>query len=143
ETPLAEMLPVIFTDSQWSPVGESVLKPTPEATSHAVWQIVADRQLNAQILASVPPVEGLNQGLVPKPLTDVLAVTNGDATQPALVAGRYGRGRTMALAVPVTAPAAERFLHEWGASGNRYSGKFWRNAVYWLTEGSSIGRRRL
>lgn len=63
--------------------------------------------------------------------------------QPAFVAGRYGRGRTMALAVPITAPWANDFLANWNEGELRYSGKFWRNTVYWLTENSSIGRRRL
>ncbi|MBW3540911.1 MAG: glutamine amidotransferase [Planctomycetes bacterium] len=144
-TPLAELLPVSFADSQWLPSGEGEIAPTDEAAGHSIWQIVSDREQNRAILDAVPPVEGLHQGLEPKPLTEVLAVAGADASEPApvLVAGRYGRGRTMSLAVPLTAPAAEKFLHEWGPSGNRHAGKFWRNVVYWLTEGSSIGRRRL
>jgi hypothetical protein len=63
---------------------------------------------------------------------------------PAIVAGRYGRGRTLALAFPITSPSAEEFVQKWGQEGdNRYYGKFARNLVYWLTENSAIGRRRL
>ena len=62
---------------------------------------------------------------------------------PAIVAGRYGRGRTMAMAFPITAPAAEEFVQKWGQGDNRYYAKFARNLVYWLTESSAIGRRRL
>src|SRR5205823_11623534 len=62
---------------------------------------------------------------------------------PAVVAGRYGRGRTLAMAFPITAPAAEDFVQKWGPGDNRYYGKFCRNLVYWLTENSTIGRRRL
>ncbi len=68
-----------------------------------------------------------------------------DATavnQPAIVAGQYGRGRTMAMAMPITPPWANDLLTKWGGD-TKYYGKFWRNAVYWLTESSSIGRRRL
>lgn len=65
------------------------------------------------------------------------------ANQPAIVAGRYGRGRTMAMAMPITSPWANEFLTSWGGNGNQAYGKFWRNAVYWLTESSSVGRRRL
>lgn len=65
------------------------------------------------------------------------------ANQPAIVAGRYGRGRTMAMAVPITSPWANEFLTSWGGNDNKSYGKFWRNAVYWLTESSSVGRRRL
>ncbi len=62
---------------------------------------------------------------------------------PAIVAGRYGRGRTLAMAVPITSPAAEELVQKWGQGDNRYYGKFCRNLVYWLTESSAIGRRRL
>ena len=48
----------------------------------------------------------------------------------------------MTLAVPITGPPAEQF-RKWGDQGNEYYQKFWRNAVYWLTENSFIGRRRL
>jgi hypothetical protein len=68
---------------------------------------------------------------------------NGNEDVPAIVAGRYGRGRTLALAFPITSPAAEDFAQKWGAGDNRYYGKFCRNMVYWLTENSAIGRRRL
>jgi hypothetical protein len=63
---------------------------------------------------------------------------------PAIVAGRYSRGRTLAIAFPITSPWADEFVQKWGQEGdNRYYGKFARNLVYWLTENSAIGRRRL
>jgi len=75
------------------------------------------------------------------------AVKNNNAADaaslPAIVAGRYGRGRTMAMAFPFTAPYAEEFCQKWGQGDNRYYSKFARNLVYWLTESSAIGRRRL
>jgi len=78
------------------------------------------------------------------PPTAVAKVNEGPATSlPAIVAGRYGRGRTMAIAFPFTAPYAEDFSQKWGQGDNRYYGKFCRNLVYWLTESSAIGRRRL
>lgn len=49
----------------------------------------------------------------------------------------------MAMAMPITAPWANDFYSKWGQGEARYYRKFWRNAVYWLTESSSIGRRRL
>ncbi|HUQ69294.1 MAG TPA: hypothetical protein VM165_07225, partial [Planctomycetaceae bacterium] len=65
------------------------------------------------------------------------------ANQPAIVVGRSGRGRTMAMAMPITSPWANDFLSKWGDGDAKHFSKFWRNAVYWLTESSSIGRRRL
>jgi hypothetical protein len=65
------------------------------------------------------------------------------AETPAIVAGRYGRGRTAALAIPITSPYAADLVQKWGVEDNRYYSKFARNLVYWLTESSAIGRRRL
>ncbi len=62
----------------------------------------------------------------------------------AITVGQYGKGRTMAMPMPITGNAAEQFL-KWGrAEGqNQYYSQFWRNVIYWLTEQSYIGRRRL
>jgi hypothetical protein len=49
----------------------------------------------------------------------------------------------MALATAITRRFASEFTQSWGQGDARYYKKFWRNAVYWLTENSSIGRRRL
>lgn len=71
--------------------------------------------------------------------------TTVDAVEdlPAIVAGRYGRGRTLAVALPITSPHADDFVQKWGAGDNRFYAKFCRNLIYWLTENSAIGRRRL
>jgi hypothetical protein len=88
---------------------------------------------------------GLDSGLFRRLLTGPPA--NGeeggkDRTFSAITAGRYGRGRTLAVAMPITGPAAEAF-RTWGLRGNEYYARFWRNAIYWLTENSFVGRRRL
>lgn len=61
-----------------------------------------------------------------------------------ITTGKYGKGRTMAMSVPITGSPAEEFL-KWGRSANQnqYYASFWRNVVYWLTEQSYVGRRRL
>ena len=145
ETPLAELLPVRFAESTWRQGIEVNVAPQSSVALHAIWQIVTDREQNQQILGAVPPFIGAHGNLQPRPQTDVLAVTQSAGTdpEPLIVAGRYGRGRTLAVAVPIVPPAAERFMNTWGPGGNRYGEKFWRNVVYWLTEGSFIGRRRL
>jgi hypothetical protein len=138
---------------------------------HPLFRLLEDRSRNRQLFESVPAIRGLHAGLVVRPaLATVLAsgVADGslggdtrlvgrlfgrrssgegdsdaDADQPfpAIVAGRYGRGRTLALTFPITAPAAESW-HAWGGSAEHY-GRFWRNLAYWLTDNSFIGRRRL
>jgi hypothetical protein len=50
----------------------------------------------------------------------------------------------MALATPLSAAWAPGFTRQWGEGGdNRHFARFARNAIYWLTEDSAIGRRRL
>ena len=62
---------------------------------------------------------------------------------PAVAVQPYGRGRTMVMTTPITRRWAGEFTQSWGGPGAPYYKKFWRNVVYWLTENSSIGRRRL
>jgi uncharacterized membrane protein len=69
--------------------------------------------------------------------------TGEPAEVPAIVTGRYGKGRTAAVAIPITSPYADELVQKWGSGDNRYYTKFARNLVYWLTENSAIGRRRL
>jgi hypothetical protein len=80
---------------------------------------------------------------VSAPFKQPAAATVDGASLPAIVAGRYGKGRTLALAFPITSPYADELVQKWGQSDNRYYAKFCRNLVYWLTESSAIGRRRL
>ncbi len=61
----------------------------------------------------------------------------------ALVVGRYGRGRTVAMSTPITPPWASEFITNWKQGDQNNFIRFWRNTIYWLTENSSIGRRRL
>ncbi len=68
---------------------------------------------------------------------------NLSMASPIIVAGRYGRGRTAALAFAISSPHADELVQRWGSGDNRYYGKLCRNLVYWLTENSAIGRRRL
>ncbi len=62
---------------------------------------------------------------------------------PVLTVAQVGKGRSMALATSMTAPGATRMISEWGSEKGGLYGRFWRNAIYWLTESSSVGRRRL
>ena len=90
---------------------------------------------NDKVRGLTPPGSPNPEGKETK--LDAIAVN-----QPAIVVGQFGRGRTMAMAMPITPPWANDLLTKWGGD-TKYYGKFWRNAVYWLTESSSIGRRRL
>jgi uncharacterized membrane protein len=147
DTKLAELLPVSFPESRWNRVSGDgvVLEPDPSAARHPIWQIVIEPEINRRILSQLPPLAAVTANLRPKPVADVLAVGHeGESSAlPALVAGRYGRGRTMACSIAVSSPEVDPLMERWGAGGSRYGAKLWRNIVYWLTESSSIGRRRL
>lgn len=147
DTPLVDLLPVRFNDAHFSQTPAPVLIDE-ESRRHAVWQITADREQNLKFLDAVPAFTAVQRGLEPKPAARVLArFERGSSAMtppaPLLVAGEYGRGRTMALAAPISENWSQQFLEDWSPGGNRYSAKFFRNIVYWLTESSSIGRRRL
>ena len=89
-------------------------------------------------------VSALLSGFAKPAATDASLVDGARTTPlPVIAVGRYGKGRSMAVAAAITAPWANDFINNWGTTDSDYYGKFWRNAVYWLTESSSIGRRRL
>ena len=103
--------------------------------------------------ATTPPtftskVLGLFTGgeqAVPDTTTVSEAANDASTTNelPVISVGRYGKGRSMAMATAITEPWARAFLNDWGEGDSRYYAKFWRNVIYWLTEDSTIGRRRL
>lgn len=119
-------------------------RPITGGAIHPLWQIVADEARNRALLGTLPSFLGHNHLGPPKPTAEVLA-TFGDSASagPAIAVQPYGRGRTMAVAPAITRRWASEFTQTWGEGDARYYRKFWRNAVYWLTENSSIGRRRL
>jgi uncharacterized membrane protein len=163
-TAMERILPVELSDRQsdWTTVSDISVQPTPGTAGHPIWHIVSDQSQNRSILRTLPSFSGANVLPRVKPnLTTVLATTDAfaapDATAsvgsgtvgtasedlPAIVAGLYGKGRSLAVAPAITAPWAGEFVARWGQADNRHYAKFWRNAVYWLSENSSIGRRRL
>jgi uncharacterized membrane protein len=106
----------------------AVQQPAPlsiNGLTSAIEGLVKRRPAKTQPVATQPPAGG------------------DSANMPAIVAGRYGKGRTLAMAFPITSPSADELVQKWGLSDNRYYSKFARNLVYWLTETSAIGRRRL
>jgi hypothetical protein len=155
-TPVGKILPVSSGElSSWVEEQALQVHPTIERHLHPLYQLLEDEQRNRALLQSFPSIRGFNTGLAAKQSSATTLATADDernpeiggtsgkgASIPAIVVGQYGRGRTLALAFPVTAPAAEAW-HSWGDAGNRHFGRFWRNAVYWLSEPSFTNRRRL
>jgi uncharacterized membrane protein len=148
ETTVGKMLPVELLPAvrDWD---ESIttVHPLTTETIHPIWHISSDEAQNRSLLNALPNFLGSNRVGRVKPGADVVARTaspgaNG-AGKPAVVVQPYGRGRTMAMTTAITRRWASEFTQSWGGPDARYYKKFWRNVVYWLTENSSIGRRRL
>jgi uncharacterized membrane protein len=146
-TPIAKMLPVELSPAaDWA---ESPISVTPVTSGaiHPIWQITADEAQNRALLPTLPRFFGSNRVGGAKPVALVLAhgeksVSRGEPL-PEIAVQNYGRGRTMAMTPAVTRRWAAEFTQSWGGPDARYYKKFWRNVVYWLSENSSTGRRRL
>jgi uncharacterized membrane protein len=148
ETPVGKMLPVdlISAATDWDGASTTV-HPVTEGAIHTIWHISSDESQNRSMLKTLPNFLGSNRVGRAKPVAEVLARTTSQGADgelmPAVVVQSYGRGRTMAITPAITRRWAGEFTQSWGGSDARYYKKFWRNVVYWLTENSSIGRRRL
>jgi uncharacterized membrane protein len=146
-TVVEKMLPVeIQGGSDWE-MTPAVLEPT-GAELHPMWRLFEDERATRTALKTLPESLGRNTWARVKPqagtLIGVQKATPGATPAPLLAVGAYGRGRTAALATPLSANWSPRFTRHWGeGEDNRHFAKFIRNTVYWLTEPSAIGRRRL
>jgi uncharacterized membrane protein len=148
DTSVGKMLPVEFIaegrdwDESLTPV-----HPVIDRKIHPVWHIAADDARNRAILKTLPRFLGSNHVGRIKPGGEVLARiasagAEGEA-MPAIAVQPYGRGRVMSVTPAISRRWASDFTQSWGEGDARYYKKFWRNVIYWLTENSSIGRRRL
>ncbi len=146
-TAIERMLPVEFLSTpDWEPA-PSVLEPT-GADLHPVWRLFEDERATRAAIRTLPESLGRNNWVRVKPQSGTLlgAQKAGTAggTPPLLAVGAYGRGRTAALATPVSGTLSPGFTRQWGEGGdNRHFARLVRNTIYWLTEDSAIGRRRL
>jgi uncharacterized membrane protein len=144
-TPVERMLPVEFLGTPDWELTPTVLEPT-GSDLHAVWRLFEDERATRAALRTLPEALGRNNWVRVKPQAGTLlgAQKGGAGTPPFFAVGVYGRGRTAALATPLSASWAPSFTRRWGeGEDNRHFAKFVRNLVYWLTEPSAIGRRRL
>ena len=146
-TAVERMLPVEFLGSPDWDAAPAALEPT-GADLHPVWRLFEDERATRAALRTLPGVAGPQQlgageaavGHAP----GRQKAGTGAGTPPLLAVGAYGRGRTAALATPLSAAWSPAFTRQWGEGGdNRHFAKFARNLIYWLTEDSAIGRRRL
>jgi uncharacterized membrane protein len=172
QTSLAKLLPVLMDrGASWDAYSQLKVRPNLSEPLHPIFRLLDDRRRNREVLEAFPIFRGGHAGLVAKTSLATVLATNGaedEATESglpesdfdievtardksrrsnaaapaAITAGRYGRGRTLALAFPIVGPGTESFL-AWSSEGNHHYNRFWRNTIYWLTENSFVGRRRL
>ncbi|HEY7329285.1 MAG TPA: glutamine amidotransferase [Gemmataceae bacterium] len=145
-TAIERMLPVEFPGSNDWDSTPTILEPS-GADLHPVWRLFEDERATRAALKTLPESLGRNNWARVKPQSGMLLGTQkagtGTGTPPLLAIGPYGRGRTAALATPLSASWSPRFTRQWGEQDNQYFARFARNLTYWLTESSAIGRRRL
>ncbi len=148
DTSVGKMLPVeLSTDGRdWTDALTNV-QPIVTKSTHPIWHISADDSQNRALLKTLPDFLGANHTGRLKSAAELLAkgssTSAGDEAFPAIAVQPYGRGRTMVMTTAITRRWASDFTQKWGVNDARYYNKFWHNVVYWLTENSSIGRRRL
>lgn len=140
DSPLVPLLPAevaTAAESFTRPVEVDVVAP-----QHPVWRLRLEQQPNEQLLDQLPALQAAGADLRPKPTAEVLAVRSDD--QSALIAAhRAGRGRALVSTAALGGNALAELADSWGPQPERVAAKFWRNIVYWATEASSVGRRRL
>ena len=102
-TPLAEALPVTLGKADTSFFSEMRVRPTSAGAAHPAVQLAGEPAASAARWRTLPPLTTVNRVTGTKPGATVLLDGTGDnARQPALAFQRYGRGRTIALAVQDT-----------------------------------------
>jgi hypothetical protein len=140
------MLPVEFTGSPAGDAAPAAREP-PGAELHPVGKLCEDERATRAALRAMPESLGRNNWVRVKPQSGTVLGAHKAGTgvgTPLFAVGAYGRGRTAALATPLSAAWAPQFTRRWGeGEDNRHFARFARNLVYWLTEDSAIGRRRL
>jgi uncharacterized membrane protein len=141
-TPVAEALPVelhgpfdagpLIDEHKFSP------QLTESGVQHPVTSLRYSPDDNARVWRQLPQLEGVNLVAAAKPDATVLAVhprlkTKGGKPMPVIVAGDYGKGRSLAMTTDT--------LWRWGFvaaarpgdDGRQYT-KLWENAIRWLIQ---------
>jgi uncharacterized membrane protein len=141
-TPVAAALPVELPSplSSRNTLDAARFSPllTPAGLAHPVTALRYEPVDNAATWRALPALEGTNLVLGPKPGAAVLAVhpqlkTEAGKPLPVIVAGDYGKGRSLAVTTDT--------LWRWGFvaaarpgdDGRQYT-RFWENAIRWLIQ---------
>ena len=140
ESPITALLPITLDSAPAAfPIPMAVDVTVP---NHPVWRLRIEQRLNQLLIDALPDLAVSPTTLKVKSNALVLAATSDDQ-KPVMLVQRAGRGRVFVSAAALAGNALTRLSESWGAQPERVAGKLWRNMVYWATEESSTGRRRL
>ena len=140
QSPLEPIMPIEFTSMKFATTTTSEIDVT--EPNHPIWRLSSEQRSNASLLASIPGLETRVSELQVRPTVQVIAQT-AEGSAPVLMSHRFGRGRVVASTVDLGGRSLSALGSSWGTQSSQNIAKFWRNMVYWATEGSSVGRRRL
>jgi len=134
-TPVEEILPVKFKrNSERFLLGEFPVAIQNRLVHHPILQLEPNQARNKKSWGAMPPLEGLNIGLVPRKDSHVLLQSRskkGGPVHPVLVSRRVGEGRTVAIANDTS---WHWNFHRVGQGGSgRFYQKFWENVLAWMT----------
>jgi uncharacterized membrane protein len=143
-TPLADALPIVFSDTE--PVqSEEEFKPQVTETGwrYPLFRVTGDRVQDEVLWADAPPLAGLALVKNAKPGADVLAVDPllQIEGQPAVVAAaqRFGSGHTLVFAADTTWRWS-RMTRIMGQTDTLYA-RFWSQTIRWLA-GRDLEQKR-
>lgn len=146
-SPLQNCLPV--DPSSLAGLTNDKARLNPISAVHPIWRLRLEDSANQTLLSQMPALPVSIGALKPKNGADVLATIDASSSpsavagQPAIITQRVGRGRVLFSVAQLSGSALSELGLAWGTQPERVGAKFWRNLIYWITEGSSIGRRRL
>lgn len=130
-TPIEEILPVHFEEVNRPFVDES-FRPAlnQEFFRHPVLRLEKDLELNQEVWRSLPPLQGINKGLLPDKDAHVLTWYDKGSAGPLLVVGDFGEGRTALLGTD--SMWNWNFRNVGSGGSGRYFQRFWNNVIDWL-----------
>ncbi|NIQ00538.1 MAG: hypothetical protein GWM98_09185, partial [Nitrospinaceae bacterium] len=133
-TPVESILPVRFKgNSKKILLGEYKMDAQKKFSHHPVMRLENDNRRNRKAWQSMPPLQGLNIGLVPVRGAHVLGTLRKNKTRyPVLVTRRIKEGRSMVIATDSSWNWNFRRVGE-GGSGRHYQ-KLWENIIAWMTQ---------
>ncbi len=133
-TPIEDILPVRFKSTPDGIYqGKFQLLPPDRYANHPLFRLEKDSDASRRAWRSLPVLNGLNGGLIPKKRAQVLAAHSASGKPlPVLAAMKSGKGRTFAVATDSLWNWNFRSVGQ-GGSG-RYYQKFWSNLLAWLTD---------